>query len=240
MKHWPKILVLVGSLLGFASWSWGQDTVPGQDAFSVRPLDELLADALAYSPVLKAQEIDVAQLQVELDLLKEEWSNYVALSGTFQVGNLQFIDNLSGPNAPLVQNVSRENMLAVAGLTIRLPLSDFVTRAERRKIIELEVEQERLNLQQRQLEIRELVIRNYHALQSAVRVLEIRTRDLNFHTANTEKAERFFREGSISLEEYTNAYSKRNEAEVRLEEAKVEAQLSYLLLRELVGKEIKR
>lgn len=236
MKHYTIISLL---LLFHGGILWSQEPTDAT-GLAVRPLDELLADALQYSPILKAQQLDIDQLYVELDLLKKEWTNYVNFSGSFQVGNVQFIDNLSGGSSPDVRTVTRENIFAVAGLNVRLPLSDFITKSQRQELIDLKIEQQRLNLQRREMEIRELVIRQYNGLQKAVQVLEIRTRDVNFHEVTTEKVERFFREGSISLDEYTNAYNKRNEAEVRLAEAAVDAQLTYMLLREIVGRDIQQ
>lgn len=209
------------------------------EQLQLRPLDALLADARQHSPVLQLEQLDAELLYSDLRLLKKEWANYVAVSGSFQVGNVQFIDNLSSGNTPDVRTVTRENIFAVAGVGLRLPLSDFLTKAERRRQIEIKLDQERLSLQQKEFELRQLVIRQYNDLQRALRITDIRTRDLNFHDLATETAERSFREGTMDLETYTDTFSKRNEAEIRLEEAKLDAQLLYLLLRELVGAEIK-
>lgn len=198
---------------------------------NLRPLDNLLADALVHSPVLDMAEIDAEIIRSDIELLKKEWSNYINVSASMQVGNLQVIDSTG-------LNFTSPRLFTLAGLTLQLPLSQFLTKKERRRQLELELEKNQLNHQQRTLEIRELVIRQYNDLQRALRMLDIRNRDLNFHELATENANRYFREGSISLEEYTTAFNKRNEAEVRLEESKLDAQLHYLLLRELVGTNI--
>ena len=124
-------------------FGYAQDTdIPTTEDLELRSLDELLDEAQSYSPLLKMQAIDAELLHSELRLLKKEWSNYVALSGSFQVGNVQFIDNLSGGGgAPDVRTVTRENVFAVAGVTIRLPLSDFISKPERRNQLELKLEQ---------------------------------------------------------------------------------------------------
>ncbi len=209
------------------------------DQLLLRPLDDLLTDAEQHSPALQLERLDAELLYSDLRILKKEWANYVALSGSFQVGNVQFIDNLSGGNTPDVRTVTRENIFAVAGIGLRLPLNDFLTKAERRRQLEIKLDQERLSLQQQAFELRQLVIRQYNDLQRALRITDIRSRDLNFQDLASETAERSFREGTMDLATYTDTFSKRNEAEIRLEEAKLDAQLLYLLLRELVGAEIK-
>lgn len=216
-------------------------TLRAQDTFvfELRPLDALLADAETYSPVLQLEQINAELLYSDLRLLKKEWANYFAASASYQVGNVQFIDNLSSGSTPDVRTVTRENVFAVAGISVRVPLSDFLTKNERRRQLELRLDQQRFNLQQKTFELRQLIIRQYNDLQRALRILEIRNRDLRFHTMATETAERYFREGRLELDEYTDTYNKSNEAEIRLTEAQLDAQLLYLLLKELVGTEIK-
>jgi outer membrane protein TolC len=242
--HWkkrflPLLLASCGLLFLLpATYAQDSDTLLTA-AIKLRPLDALLDEAQTYSPLLKMEAINAELLYSDLRLLKKEWSNYVALSGSFQVGNVQFIDNLSSGNTPDVRTVTRENIFAVAGVTLRLPLSDFISKPERRKQLELQLEQERYSQQQKTYELREIVIRQYNDLQRALRVLEIRNRDLNFHILASETAERFFREGDMKLDEYTAAYNKRNEAEIRLEESKLDTQLLFLLLQEVVGSDIR-
>lgn len=209
------------------------------ESIVLRPLDDLLADAVLYSPILKVQNLNVDLLYSDLKLLKKEWGNYVTLSGSFQVGNVQFIDNLNSTSGePNIQTVTRENIFAVAGLTLRFPLIDFLTKRERVGQIRMQIDQQKFTLQQKELDIRQLVIRQYNDIQRSLKLVEIRIQDLDFHTVTTEMAERYFREGNMELDEYTNAFNKKNEAAIQLEEVKLDAQLSLLLLRELVGKEI--
>jgi outer membrane protein TolC len=232
MQHF--LLLLIGSIVLLGPVS-AQDEV----VFDLRPLDDLLQDAARNSPVLGLEKIDAELLYSDLRLLKKEWANYLAISGSYQVGNVQFIDNLSSGSTPDVRTVTRENVFAVAGLSIRIPLSDFLTKNERRRQLELRLDQERFDIQQKEFELRQLVIRQYNDLQRALRILEIRDRDLRFHELATETAERYFRQGSMELDEYTSTFNKSNEAEIRLAEAQLDAQLLYLLLKELVGAEIK-
>jgi outer membrane protein TolC len=239
MKSWLHHVVFCLSILVMGGGLRAQDLAPDAIAgLQLRSLNDLLAAAENHSPLLKMQRLDAELLYSDLRLLKKEWSNYVALSSSFQIGNVQFIDNLSAGSVPDVRTVTRENVFAVAGVSVRLPLSDFLTKAERRRQLELKLEQQRYDVEQKTFELREVVIRQYNNLQRALRVLDIRSRDLNFHEMTTEMAERYFREGNMSLEDYTNAFNKRNEAEVRLEETKLDAHLLFLLLREVVGTEI--
>lgn len=234
-----KIILAMGLICLTSAAARAQPDSTAVETFELRPLDDLLRAAIQHSPALKLERIDAELLYSELKLLKKEWSNYAALTGSFQAGNVQFVDNLSGGSAPDVRTVTRENIFAVAGITIRLPLSDFITKPERRRMLEMKIDQARYDVQQREMDIRMVVIRQYNDLQRALRTLEIRTRDLNVHELAAENAERYFRQGNTDLDTYTTIVNKRNEAEVRQSDAQLDAQLLYLLLRELVGQEIK-
>lgn len=215
--------------------------VPGD--FAVRPLEELMVDALAFSPALKSQAINIENAYLKTKLLNKEWSNYLSALGSFQVGNMQFLDQLQteGPNGqPGIQNltITRENLFYGVGAQVRIPLSDFVTKNDRREIALNLLEQEKHNMQDRQLRIRELVIRQYQALQLAVEVVEIKAKEADFHAITADLAEEYFRQGDMPLNEYTTAVSGRHRAEEALAQAKAEATLSFMVLREIVGTEI--
>lgn len=227
------------SLSNLAILNAQTNSTPQVESILLRPLNDLLDDAIIYSPILKVQSLNVDLLYSDLKVLKKEWANNITLSGSAQVGNVQFIDNLnSGSGEPDVRTISRENIFGVLGLTVRFPLGDFLTKRERQRQIKMKIDQQKLTLEQKKIDIRQLVIRQYNDIQRSIKQVEIRTQDLDFHTVTTEMAERYFREGNMSLDDYTSAFSKNNEARIRLEEAKLDAQLSLLLLRELVGKEI--
>lgn len=233
-------------LFGFLVSMLCQQTAFAQDHntttdLALRPLDEVLEDALAYSPILKLQALDTELLDSELKLLKKEWAQYISLAGSFQVGNVQFRDNLNNSSGePNINTVSRENVFAVAGINLRIPLSDFLTKKERQTQIKLKVEQNKYAIQDRQLTIRQTVIRQYNDTQRSIALLSIKERDYHFHQIHAEMAERLFKEGSISLSEYTDVHNKYNEAAIRLEDSKLDTQLSLLLLKEVVGQSVLR
>ncbi len=204
----------------------------------IRPLEELIDDALKFSPLLKAQALSVDNISHKINLLDKEWSNYLAGVGTFQVGNIRYIDNVATGGVTDPQTISRENTFYSFGVHARLPLGDFLTKNDRKAILENQLEQEKLFFQDRELQIRELVIRQYQELELAIRILAVKQKDLDFLEVSVQWAEKQFTESNISLEAYTVAVTRRNTAEQSLEEAKTRAELAWQLLRELVGTDI--
>ncbi|MCO6478178.1 MAG: TolC family protein [Phaeodactylibacter sp.] len=209
-----------------------------ESPFSVRPLEELIADALQHAPLLKMQDYNVENAYLKVKLLDKEWSSYFNTIGSFQVGNIRYMDNLESDNGGDIRTITRENTFYGIGIQARLPLSDLLTRNDRRTLLHNQLEQEKLMRQEQQLKVREMVIRHYQELKLKLRMIEIKSQNLDFHSVAAEMAEKYFREGTLSLEEYTRAASARNQAEEALARAGAEAEVAFQLLREIVGTDI--
>lgn len=210
-----------------------------QDVFAVRPLEDLIADALEKSPLIQVQALNVDNVSHKIRILEREWTNYIAAIGTAQVGNIRFIDNLQSVNDIDFRTITRENTFYSIGLHFRLPLGDFMTKSDRKALLTNQLKQEKLVQADREMRLRELVIRQYHELQLKVKLIEVRSKDLDFHKVSAESAEKYFREGNMTIEEYTDAISLRNKAEAILEETKMGARLAFQILQETVGKDIR-
>lgn len=206
---------------------------------AVRPLEDLISDAMTQSPTLKVQALNVDNISHKMRIMDREWTNYLSAIATGQVGNLRFFDNLESTTTTDFRTITRENTFYSVGIHLRVPLGDFMTKSDRRALLENQLEQEKLVVEDRQHRIRELVIRQYYELQLKVKLITVRSKDLDFHKIAAESAEKYFREGNMTLEEYTDAISLRNKAEASLEETKMAAQLAYQLLRETVGRDIR-
>ncbi|MCB0592938.1 MAG: TolC family protein [Lewinellaceae bacterium] len=248
MMYLHKLFLLLGAILPLAAGLQAQaESLPAtseernleKDPFAVRPLEDLIEEALQYAPLLKIQEYNVENAHLRIKLLDKEWSSYFNSIGSFQLGNIRYLDNLNSDNGVDVRTITRENTFYGLGIQVRLPLSDFVTRNDRRAVLHNQLEQEKLMRQEQQIKIRELVIRQYQELQLKLNMIGIKSRNLDFHAVFAEMAEKYFREGNLSLEEYTRAANGRNQAEEALALAKAEATVAFQLLREIVGTDIR-
>lgn len=208
------------------------------DMLELRSLDELMASALQHSPLLKVQALNVDNAWRELQIIKKEWSKYLAGVATVQLGNIQALGNAEGGVSP--NFITQNNLFYGAGLQFRLSANDLLTQKDRRAILSNELEQEKLLLQDREMQIRELVIRQYQEVKYQFSTIRVRAKELDLQELSLELAEQYFRTGALSLEEYTTVGSKRNSAEEALLQAQSEAQVAFRLLRELVGTDISR
>ncbi|MEN0002963.1 MAG: TolC family protein [Bacteroidota bacterium] len=213
MREYFLPMIIGGMLLSVVSLN-AQDALPGTiepksatEPFAVRPLKELMADAMENAPLLKVQDLNVENIYHKIKLLEKEWSQYFNLIGSVQVGNITFLDDLESNNGDEVRTVTRENYFYGLGFQIRIPLSDFITRNDRRAILQNQMEQEKLVREDRTLKLRELVLRQYQDLQLAVEILKVRTKEFDFHTLTADMAEKKFQDGTLALQEYTTAVS---------------------------------
>lgn len=236
MKTWLYLLLSCAAL----HWAAPAAAQPGDPAalpdniLALKPLEALVSQATQYSPLLKVQQLNADNAQYELNLLKKEWAKYIAGIATVQAGNLQSGTDIGGsPNI-----VTQENIFYGIGVQFRLPLSEFITRRERRGILTNKLQQEQLLVQDRQIQIRELVIRQYEELGLRLSLIGVKVKELDFQQVALGLAEQYFRNGNLSLDEYTLIGTKRNRAEQELIEARANARLSFFLLRELVGGDV--
>lgn len=248
MKHLNVLLLMLMGLLPLGAGLKAQsESIPAtledrnveEGSFAVRPLEELIGDALLHAPLLKMQEYNVENAYLKLKLLDKEWASYFNSIGSFQLGNIRYLDNLDSGSGGDVRTITRENTFYGIGIQVRLPLSDFITRNDRRTVLHNQLEQEKLMSQEQQLRIRELVIRQYQDLQLALSMIGIKSQNMDFHSVAAEIAEKYFKEGNLSLEEYTRAAGARNQAEEALARSKSEAAVAFQLLRETVGTDIR-
>ncbi len=208
----------------------------------LRPLEELLEDALRNSPLLKSQKINVDNLGEQLKMERRNWANFVGLDASYQYGNGAWVGDIEGGagGPATVFRTNRENSFYRVGVGLRLPLGEFVTRGARTQLLKNQMEQEKYNRQEIEMGIRERVIQEYQNFKLQIRLMEVKSEELEFHRVAVKLAEQYFREGALNVEEFSSTFRERSRAEAELEKAKVQARLSYLLLKELVGVEIRK
>lgn len=217
------------------------DTDEQEDIIRLRPLEELLEDALRNSPLLKSQRINIDILGEELKLERRTWTNLIGLDASYQYGNGVWVGDIEagvGTGGTFFQT-NRQNSFYRLGVGVRLPLGEFATRRARTKIIENQIEQEKYNRQEIEMGIRERVIREYQNFKLNIRLMEVKAEELEFHRVAVKLAEQYFREGAINVEEFSSTVRERSRAEADLAKSKIQARLSYLLLKQLVGVEIR-
>lgn len=207
--------------------------------FEVKPLDELIHAALRNSPLLIKKDLTIENLWLERKMLKRQFYNYISLGGSFLITSGAVLTSTETPLEEISQLTQQNTIVYNTGFTLRVPIGDFTNRKSKMQMMDNNIkiaQAERIELE---MTIRQAVIQYYQKLRLDVDKLKLKSEKLEFQKLNSEINETYFREGSIDVSAYSSEGSKMAQAMEDFITAKNEAILSYLLLREIVGNEIK-
>jgi len=203
--------------------------------FKLPPLDTLIKLALKKAPVLRSQDVWTATKEQEMNLEKKSWANLVSVGGTALFGTNTVLDYQQTAANQEYISVDRRSAVYNAGITMRVSLGDVMNRGTKVDIKRLELERsqaERLALEQ---QIREEVLVRYDDFQTKLKMIDLEAQNLEAMELALTVAQKYFEEGRLPVSEYTTVLSKQLAAKKLLEEAKLAAQHSYRMLREIAG-----
>lgn len=227
-----KLWTLVFLLTSVTLFSQGKVQVP---SYQLPPLDTLVKLALEKSNALHSQDVWIATKKQEMSLEKKSWANLVSVGGTALFGTNTVLDYQQTAANQEYISVDRRSAVYNAGLTMRVSLGDVINRDDKVNIKRLEWERsqaERLTLED---EIREEVLVRYDNFQANLKMIELEAQNLEAMELALSVAQKYFEEGNLPASEYTTVLSKRIGAQKQLEEAKMNTQHSYRMLREIAG-----
>ena len=153
------------------------------------PLPLLIDSAIANSPDVAYFEARVKMSEYSLASVKKDWASNISVSGTFNGGNNNLINN-------------QINVVGVNyGGRVTVPLSIFIGRQDRVGQAEAVVESETANLKQAIREVRIEVIETYNRLFQLQRKLEITNEARQQAMLIMEMGNKRFIEGELTMDE---------------------------------------
>lgn len=172
-------------------------------------LDDCLSLAKANSPQAVSAQLSLQNAQVSLNLAKAEFLP------TATVGASQGYNNSKTDGFPRTDHGS-SNVYAQAQLSI----SGITDIARNIKVKRLALEQAELNVQQVENDLVRTVKKNYYALLSATRAVNIRTKSRDLYKDQYERAAEYYRQGLRPKVDVTTAEVNLNNEELLLIRAK--------------------
>ncbi len=228
-----KKLVVVVAMIFLGGRVAAQDSLTA--AYQLPPLDTLVKIALEKSPELRSQDVWIEIQSQEWKLQKKTWMNLVSVGAATNIGTNNVLDYQQTTSSAEYIAVNRQSAVYNAGIAVRISLGDVLTRSDKNNIARLEWERaqtDRLILEDK---IREGVIAYYDNLQAALRLLVLEAQSVETQRLAFEVADKYFREGTMKVEDYSSMLSKLHSAEKLLLSSQIEAQKAYRQLREFVG-----
>lgn len=209
------------------------------ESMLVRPVEDLIAEALQKSPLLKIQDVKIQKRTDETKLVRRKWADYVQVNGSYQFGNSLILDAVqSNTGTTDAFSTDRTNVFYNVGAGIRVPIGDVWTRKVRMRVADQEVEIERLTRMELETQIREAVIRAYNELNTSLNVLQVKAKEIENRKLTLETAEQYFRDGTLPLADYNEAVARLATLEEAYERAKGDVMLHFWTLKELTGTNI--
>jgi peptidoglycan/LPS O-acetylase OafA/YrhL len=207
--------------------------------FEVKSLDHLITLALENAANLKGAQVRTRQLEQDMKLVRRKWLDHLSFSGSFQLGTGQFLDATQTTENLAYRLTDRRNAVYRVGATLQLPLSSFFTREPQLEKLKGELILQQLEQEELKDLVRKQVILYYTQLQEKVKRMEIKAEAMEFQRAAAQTAEKYFEQGNLDLADFTQIISNKARAEEEFEQIKTEAWQAFLMLKEVVGSEIR-
>lgn len=187
----------------------GADGKPLPDITRELSLDDCIQLAIANSPKAVAAQLQLQNAEVNLNLAKSEFLPTASV-GASQGYTVQKVG--SSPRTDHGDtNVYAQASLSISGVT------DIARNIKTQKLV---VEQGKLNLESVKNDLIRTVKKNYYALLSASRAVEIRTKSRDLYKDQYERSEAYYKLGLRPKVDVTTAEVNLNNEELRLIRAK--------------------
>jgi len=200
------------------------------------PLNVLIDSAIAHNSQVRFRDLDILIKSCKLKSDQNNWTRDFGVQTDIRYGTFDnFSTNTAEGQSPSII-ATRNNQLNYGfGAYIKLPFYDFINRKNQVKLAKTEVEQAESMAASQRDELRLLVIRQYNDLVLKQRLLKIKSKYLETSRIDLEMIEKEYRNGVISISEYSRISGITSSSETDFETAKTDFITTYMILEEIVG-----
>jgi|JI81BgreenRNA_FD_contig_61_1709537_length_5823_multi_3_in_0_out_0_3 outer membrane protein TolC len=235
-----KVTSIILTLFFYAESLKGQDSTavfitpePVSLAESLPTLDSLILLAITNHPTIQLNEAMSQASFEKLKVQKRSWSTNVSGFYNYSLGNQSLI--ISGTANSDINNVANGYRY---GVNLALPLSEFVQRGPRIKAAKSEFEASQLKVDEVSQVLARQVVEEYHYLLSAEELLRIKSRAFENSRINENLSEKAYREGSITILEYSRVMEMTATAEAEYVLARKDFLTAFRQFEILIGTEL--
>ncbi|HZL12496.1 MAG TPA: TolC family protein [Prolixibacteraceae bacterium] len=198
-------------------------------------LESLIDSACINSPILKSQQASIDINQLRLKITKNEWIRNISIESSYQYG--MFGNVLLNPDStdPLANSVLTTNKQTrySTGLSIKLPISEIISRKHQIQIGEETLQQTELEKEKLTEELRKLVIIQYNDLMLKHKILLISNNNLQSQNLQLQMTEKEFLNNKVNVSEFARIREMQTKSEIEFETAKSAFNTSFQILQEI-------
>lgn len=200
------------------------------------PLETIIDSAISKNPYVKYrdQQISVNEFKMKSD--KVRWMENLGLQSDARYGTFDnFSMNTAAGQTPSVIATRNNQLNYGVGAYIKLPIFDFVNRKHLVGAAKAEVDQAISLAAVQRDELRQVVIKQYNDLILKMKLLKIKSKYLETSHINIQMADKEFKNGVLSVAEYSKISEIVSLAETDYQTVYTEFTTAYMILEELAG-----
>jgi outer membrane protein TolC len=187
-------------------------------------------------PYVKFRELQIIINNCKLKASKTEWLRNIGVQADVRYGTFDnYSTNNSGGSTPTSFGSNNTETKYGYAAYIKLPLYDVANRKNQIKLAKTEVLQALSMAEVQRNEVRLMVIRQYNDLVLKQKLMKIKYKYIETARINLEIVEKEFKNGVVSMSEYTRISEGVTRSEADLEVARIDFITAYLTLEEIVG-----
>ncbi len=227
------MLLLIFTLFSVASFGQvNKDSVIVlQDLETQLPsLDNIILVAIETSPYIKVEDASIKARKQEIHLARKDWQKDIQAFGNYATGDQKFGVTYGDFN----RQTNFLNGYRV-GINVSVPLFDITARHNRIRFSKAELEMAERNRDRVIIELKRQIAAEYNNLLAAQTLLKIRSEGLQNAQLVYQMAEKQFKEGTISLEDYSSVSNNLFMAESNFEIARKDYNTVYKQFEYLIG-----
>ncbi len=238
LKKAGFVLLFLGiNVLSFAQTQEISAINVSQEEFrnKIPTLEALIDSTCINSPILKSQQANIDINLLRLKITKNDWVKNINIESSFQYGMFGNILLSPDANDPLANSVLSTNKQTrySTGLSVKLPISEILSRKHEIKISEESLEQTRLEKEKLAEELRKLVIIQYNDLMLKHKILLISNNNLQTQNLQLLMNEKEFLNNKVDVGELARIREMQSSSEIEFETAKTAFNTSFQLLQEI-------
>lgn len=200
-------------------------------------LDSLKTMAWEHSPLLKYHDADIEYFKVNESLERRKWLDYIYADANYNYGMFNYLnsEHLAGLPAANQNLINTEASRYTVGMTIKVPISAIFNR---KKSVQAETalyERAKFDKEVARQELERALILTYNELLKAHKLLFISGTMLDTYKVQSMRAETDYKNGLISISEYTRLQQQMNQSFKEFERQKSEFLLAYMYLENTIG-----
>lgn len=215
-----------------ADWQTTFFEVPGVT------LPLLTTAAIQHSAAMKTLDVEKSINQQDIKIVKKNLLSGVALGASYTYGNLASIGYTGGNQLPGGQVNAPNSGRYYGGVNLSLPVDQLANHGALVKKQELNLQRTQSVQKEREEVIRQQVIQLYQNVLLTHKLLTLRQDSYVNAQTNSRLAEKQFRQGQLTLIEFSQASGQFTDVSIAQESARNQYDTSFMLLEEYVGDKI--